>query len=92
MYILIGMETKEREIIAMAGSFPVYSDYGEGVTVKAVKDETGRDAFEITVPKRPKIFGEGKTSKEIKYINTVGEYAQARADLIRGKKAQGRWD
>lgn len=84
-------KSEEREIIGMAGSFPVYSNYGEGVTVKKIKDEDGRDAYEITVPMRPKIFGPGKTKKTIKYINTVGEYAQARACLIRKKKDAGRW-
>lgn len=89
------MENKKnslKEIIAMTGSFPVYSDYGEGVTVQKIKDENGREAFEVTIPLRPKIFGEGKTKTEIRYINTVDEYAQARADLIHRKKERGRWE
>jgi len=86
------MKTQEKKIIAMAGTYPVYDNYGEGVTVKKIQDEDGREAFEITIPSCPRIFGEGQTHTEVKYINTVIEYATACAKIIAKKKAKGRWE
>lgn len=80
-----------RKIIGKDGTYPIYNDYGEGVIVKKIQDEKRRVAYEICIPKRPKIFGVGKTRCEIRYANTVREYAQASANLIRDKKAAGRW-
>ncbi len=82
----------KREIIAMGGSIPIYSDYGENVIVRKIKEDAREGDFEITIPLRPKIFGKGKTKIKLKYSNTVSEYAQTVANLIRNKKERGTWE
>jgi len=80
----------KRKIIGKSGTFPIYNNYGD-VKVKKIKDHKNRIAYEITIPRRPKIFGKGKTRTEIKYMNTVIEYAEAAAYLIKKKKEKGQW-
>ena len=79
------MNTQERKVIGMAGTQPIYDNYGEGVTVAKI----GKDEYEISIPQRPRFGG---VRKEIKYNNTVIEYAEASAQTIRNKKSKGRWD
>jgi hypothetical protein len=83
----------ERNVIGKAGSLPIYDNYGEGVTVRKLREEKlggGHSVwdYEITIPNRP---GIGGSTTKIRGENTVITYAAERARLIRKKKDRGRW-